>query len=133
MSTAPKHKKLKRRPFIKKFDEHLKTQDLTSVCTKAENGAPTLYVFFKEDAFDCALISADDCIISCRSAIENAVLAFIGAHFVFHVGYAKEEENFLNFLQVAILNEKLPQGVSPPIGWTVLMKSLKELIKSVTK
>ena len=130
-ATTPKNKKLKNKPFIKKVDQDMITEDLTSVCTKVENGAPMLYLFFKGDRFDCGIISADERIIFCKTSVESAVLAFIGVYSVFHVGYAQDHAHFLSFLEVAFLKKDTSACVNHPIGWTELLKKLTDLIESV--
>lgn len=130
-ATTPKNKKVKKRPFVKKVDQHLISEDLASVCTKVENGAPTLYLFFKGDSYDCALIAADERIITCKSSVECAVLAFIGLYSVMHVGYSPEHAHFLSFFEVAFLKKDTSACVNHPIGWTELLKKLTDLIKSV--
>ena len=131
-ATAPKNRKLKNKPFIKKFDQLAVTEDLTTVCTKSENGAPTLYLFFESDMYECALISADEQIITCKSSLENALLCFIGVYSVFHVGYAQDHANFLSLFELAILN-KDTSAISHPIGWIELMKKVTEVLSLAEK
>lgn len=129
VTTSPKKKQVKNRPFLKKVDEHLATRDLTTVCRKVENGAPILNIFFDGETYDCALISADAKIISCRSSVQNAVLCFIGAYSVFHVGYAQDHANFLSFLEMAILKKDTSGIQSHPIGWSDLLKKVADLME----
>ena len=131
VSTAPKGKKVKNRPFVKKVDQEIIHEDLTRVCRKVENGAPILYMFFKEHDYDCSLICADEQIISCGTSLQNALLCYIGAYSVFHVGYAQEHANFLSFFEMAILKKDTSSVASHPIGWSELLKKLDDLFEIV--
>lgn len=82
--------------------------------------SPNLYFFFSDaKRFDFAIVSADEHQVKITSGVAEAILAYIGFHYVFHIGNVPVYQNFHAFLQTVFLNDKYTTKV--PDAWTNLL------------
>ena len=117
-------------PVVEKLD--VDVDKIADEIKGVENGAPILYMFFKNGKFDLAEVSADNCTIHlCAASVINAILGYIAVYYVFHVGYSPEHESFMYFIQYAFLGEKKLQRVSVGVNklvhkFDIAMGQIKE-------
>ena len=96
-------KYLKEMPVVEKWN----VEDVNEELEGGECAAPILFLFFNKNKFDIAEVTANNCTIHLGvESVVGALLGYLAVYYVFHVGYAPEHENFLNFLQYAFLREK---------------------------
>ena len=79
--------------------------DLSDYVRSVNNETPKLYLFFDaQGKFDVAEVSADKCTLHLQANdVIYALVLFISVFFVFHVGFPRNQSNFLAFLQVTLL------------------------------
>lgn len=97
------------------------------------NESPKLYLFFKEDgSFEWAEVAADKKYIHLQANdVIYALFMFIGVFFVFHLGYPREQSQFLGFLQATILG--LPFEGSKSGGFNELLTKFDKEMETIVE
>ena len=100
------------------------------------NESPKLYLFFDRNGhFEYAECAGDNSAIHLQAGdISQAIFLFLSVFHVFHIGFPKNQEQFLSFLQEVFLDEKY-EGTKAK-GWKNLMGRIKlerEEMEELTK
>jgi hypothetical protein len=114
-------------PWVEKLD--VKPEDVDKWIKKIENDAPRLYLFFKGNDFELGEVGADCCNIHLQAAdVVKAVITFISVYFAFHVGFPPVYNQFLGFMQYALMGIQYTGKKS--LGHIALLHKFDKAIES---
>lgn len=110
---AYKRTKIKSRMPVK-VKRNVSSDNIEKVMgTSAPGDTPVLWLFFNDNKFDVATIAADTKILHLQASdIPMALLIFIGAFYVFQVGYNPQDSQFLGLLQRVFLAKEFKEPKS---------------------